>query len=200
MTAPDLPATALAMLAEAGQAAAAAATPEAALAEIVSRYVAMLGDREAHLRPDALRPGERQFFVAGAFVVTPDEGWHMLVANSGFPAEQRRLMVPIDAGHPGHVRATRQPLLLANTDEHGGFRQYLKTARMGSSIYAPMLWRGRFVGQIIMAAQARWTMRAIDLAVLAAAAPLATANWIAHGGPDWLTSAYPPPDGWRAQP
>ena len=197
---PALPVAALAMLAEAGQAANAAADPESALAALVSRYVALLGDRSAHLRPGALRDGERQFFVAGAFVVTPDESWHMLLANSGFPPEQRRLMVPIDAGHPGRVRASMTPLLLANTDEHGSFRQYLKTARMGSSIYVPMIWEGRFIGQIIMAAQARWTLRQVDLEVLIAVAPLATAVWMAKGGPDWLGMSYPPADGWRANP
>ena len=36
-------------------------------------------------------------------------------------------------------------------------KQYLKTSRMGSSIYAPLLWKGRFVGQLIMASQARNT-------------------------------------------
>lgn len=195
-----LPVAALAMLAEAGQAATAATDPESALAELVSRYVALLGDRGAHLRPGALREGERQFFIAGAFLVTPDESWHMLLANSGFPPEQRRLMVPIDAGHPGMVRASMAPLLLANTDDHNSFRQYLKTARMGSSIYVPMIWEERFIGQIIMAAQARWTLRPADLDVLTAAAPLATALWMAKGGPDWLRRAYPPADGWRAAP
>lgn len=196
----NLPAAALTMLAEAGAAACAADGPEAALAALVAAYAGLLGDREAHRRAGALREGERQFFVAGAFLVTPDEAWHMLVGNTGFPPEQRRLMVPIDAGHPGRVRASRAPLLLENTDEHGAFRQYLKTARMGSSIYAPMLWEGRFLGQIIMAAQARWTMRPVDLAVLTAAAPLAAALWMAKEGPAWLAEEYPPPDGWRAAP
>jgi len=199
-TEPDPRALALALLAEAGAAANAETDPEAALHAIVSRYVAALGDRSAHLRPGALRGDERQFMVAGAFLVTPDDGWHMLVGNSGFPPEQRRLMVPIDAGHPGRVRASRQPLLLENTDDHGSFRQYLKTARMGSSIYAPMLWEGRFLGQIVLAAQARWTLRPADLAVMTALAPLAAAVWVAKGGPGWLQTAYPPADGWRAAP
>jgi hypothetical protein len=191
---------ALSLLTEAGTAAAAETDPEAALHAIVSRYVSVLGDRSAHLRPGALLGDERQFMVAGAFVVTPDESWHMLVGNSGFPPEQRRLMVPIDAGHPGRVRASREALLLENTDDHGSFRQYLNTARMGSSIYAPMLWEGRFLGQIVLAAQARWTLRPADLAVMMALAPLAAAIWIAKGGPRWLEGSYPPADGWRAAP
>jgi len=199
-SATDPTSAALALLADAGAAATAETEPERAVHAIVSRYVAVLGDRAAHLRPGALLGDERQFMVAGAFLVTPDEGWHMLVGNSGFPPEQRRLLVPIDAGHPGRVRATRQAMLLENTDEHGTFRQYLKTARMGSSIYVPMMWEGRFLGQIVLAAQARWTLRTADLDVMAALAPLASAIWIAKGGPVWLAQAYPPTDGWRADP
>ncbi|MEJ0067975.1 MAG: hypothetical protein WDO24_03715 [Pseudomonadota bacterium] len=77
-----------------------------------------------------MKPGERQFFIAGAFFVTPDKRYHMLVGNVDFPPEQERLMVPIDGGHPGWVYANRSKLILKNTDEHGAFRQYLKTSRM----------------------------------------------------------------------
>lgn len=191
---------ALALIAAAGARAAAAAGPEPALAALVESCAAALGDREAHLRPGALDPGARQFFVAGAFLVTPDAAWHMLVGGSGFPPEQRRLMVPIDAGHPGQVYRARAPLLLANTDEHPAFRQYLRTARMGSAAYAPMLWQGRFLGQIILAAQARGTLGPEDLAVLVALAPLAAAVFVAQGGPAWLEAEYPPADAWRAAP
>mgnify|MGYP003704530333 CR=1 FL=1 len=50
------------------------------------------------------------------------------------------LLVPIDGGHPGWVYAHRSKLILRNTDEHGEFRQYLKTSRMGSTIFAPIVW------------------------------------------------------------
>ena len=33
---------------------------------------------------------------------------------------------------------TERPILLENTDDHGEFRQFLKTSRMGSSIYHPV--------------------------------------------------------------
>jgi len=174
--------------------------PERALHCLVSAWVAGLGDRQAHLRAGNLRPGEQQYFVGGCFMVTPDQDWHMLVANSGFPAEQRRLMIPIEAGHPGRVRRSGQPMLLANTDEHGDFRQYLKSSKMGSSIYAPLFWEGRFMGQIVMAAQARYTMSADDLAVLVALTPLVSALWVAKGGPAWLAGHYPPADGFRVDP
>jgi GAF domain-containing protein len=190
-------ADALAMLAEAGEAACSAAGPEAALHALARGIHAALGDHDAHLRPGALKEGERDYRIAGCFLVTPDARWHMLVGNVGFPPEQRRLMIPIEGGHPGRVMRSGQPLLLANTDEDTQFRQYLKTSRMGSSAYAPMVWQGRFLGQIVMAAQARRTYRAQDLAALVVAARLAAAVWIAQGGPAWLAANADPPDAWR---
>ena len=188
----------LAMLEEAGQAALDAAGPEEAIRALAQACFETLGDRETAPRvPGALLPGERQYFIAGAFIVTPDRAHHMLVGNIGFPPEQERLMVPIDGGHPGYVYRTKAKLILKNTDEHGAFRQYLKTSRMGSTIFAPMIWKGEFLGQLIMAAQARNTMRDQDLEVLVAMSRVATGAWVGHGGPDWLRAAYPPPNAFR---
>jgi hypothetical protein len=187
----------LAMLADAGAEALAAAGPEAALHALARGCGAALGDPAAAARPGALKDGERDSRIAGCFLVTPDARWHMLVGSIGFPPEQRRLMIPIEGGHPGRVMRTGAPLLLANTDDDAGFRQYLRTARMGSSAYAPMLWRGAFLGQIVMAAQARWTYRPEDLAALVVASRIAAAAWIAQGGPDWLRANADPPDAWR---
>lgn len=189
--------TALALADEAGAAALAAEGPEAAMRAIAQRIHAVLGDRQAHERAGALKPGERQYFVAGTFFVTPDRQWHMLVGNVNFPPEQTRLLVPIDGGHPGWVYANQSKLLLKNTDEHGEFRQYLKTSRMGSAIFGPMFWRGEFIGQLIMAAQARYTMDETDLAVICALAHVASAAWVAHGGPAWLAREYPPAHGYK---
>jgi len=177
-----------------GAAALDAAGPEEAIRGLVQAYFDRLGDREAQLAPGALKPGERQYFVAGAFMVTPDKRYHMLVGNVNFPPEQQRLMVPIDGGHPGWVYAHRSKLILKNTDEHHQFRQYLKSSRMGSTIFAPMIWKGEFLGQIVMAAQARHTMRDADLDVLVACSRVATGAWVAHGGPAWLAATYPPAD------
>jgi GAF domain-containing protein len=88
-------------------------------------------------------------------------------------------------------------LLLANTDEHGNFKQYLKTSRMGSSIYAPLLWKGRFVGQLIMASQARNTFAQQDLEMLRALSGQAVSLWMAMDGPAWLARDYPPADGFK---
>lgn len=178
------------LLAEAAERAARASGPEAALHAIATLFFAALGDREAHHRPDALAPGQEQFFVAGAFLVTPDRQHQMLVGNIGFPPEQKRLLIPIDGGNPGQVIERRRPLLLSDTTVRADFRQYLKTARMGSAVYAPLLWHGEPLGLLIAAAQARWTFGEPDLAALAALAPVATLSWIAHGGPDWLAHEY----------
>lgn len=183
---------ALAMVDAAGAAALDAGGPEAAMRAICEAYFPLLGDRQAHLAVGSLKAGERQFFVAGTFFITPDAKYHMLVGNVNFPPEQERLLVPIDGGHPGWVFRNNSKLILKNTDEHGQFRQYLKTSRMGSAIFAPLIWEGRFLGQIIMAAQARHTMRDDDLAILVACSRVAAAVWVAKGGPAWLAASYPP--------
>ena len=179
----------------AGQAALDAGGPEEAMRILSRACFDLLGDRKAHEKPGALKPGERQFFVSGTFFVTPDKRYHMLVGNVGFPPEQERLMVPIDGGHPGWVYAKRAKLILKNTDDHGEFRQYLKSSRMGSAIFAPIIWKGEFLGQLIMAAQARHTMRDADLEVIVALSRVATGAWVAHGGPAWLAGQSPPANG-----
>lgn len=185
----------LALLEHAGQEALNAPNAEAAIHALMQPCYAGFGDRDAYLKPGALRPGEQNIYVAGAFLVTPDERYHMLVGGIGFPPEQQRLLVPIDGGHPGMVYASQKKLILKNTDEHADFRQYLKTARMGSTIFAPLIWKGKFIGQIIMASQARNGLRDQDLAGLVAVSRIATAVWVAQGGPEWMQQAYPPADG-----
>lgn len=189
---------AVAFVAQTGQTALQSQTAEQALAAIMQACHANLGNRQTHLEAGALDPGQQQFFVAGSFLITPDRQYQMLVGNTGFPPEQKRLMVPINGGHPGWVVANRKPLLLANTDDHGSFKQYLKTSRMGSAIYAPLCWGNEVIGLIILAAKARQTLRQSDLDILSALAPVASACWIALGGPQWLASTYPPADAWRA--
>ncbi len=186
-------------LMETAAAAATAATgPETALRALLAPLHATLGLRDGG--PD-LPCGVTQFFVAGAFIVTPDADWHMLTGNIDFPPEQERLMIPIGAGHPGRVRASAAPLHLPDTEAvSGAFKQYLKTARMGSAIYVPMIWQDRFLGQIVMAGRAKGTLGSADFAVMRAAGPVAAALWIAHGGPDWLARMYPPDTAFRVDP
>ena len=66
------------------------------------------------------------------------------------------------------------------------FRQILKTARMGSALFGPMVWRGQMLGQVLTAAQARHTYGPIDLDIFMGFAHVAAAVYIAHGGPEWL--------------
>jgi hypothetical protein len=182
------------MTSEIAQQAISAAKAAGSAEEVVQAAMGVLwselGDRAAHLAPGALGPGQQQFFVAGAFFVTPGRLQQMLVGNTGFPADQKRLRIPIDGGHPGQVIAKAAPLLLEDTREHTEFRQYLRTARMGSAIYAPLVWDGAAQGLLIMAAQAAGTMRLQDLAAVIELAPVVSREWSALGGPDWLAKEY----------
>ena len=177
---------ALARLAEATRAANASPDVESALRHLTAGTQEVLGDKEAHLRPGGLRAGERQFTNSGIFLITPDRQYNLLVAEQGFPPEQYRLRIPIDLGHPGQVVHKQRPVVLANTDESPDFRQILKTARMGSAMFGPMVWRGQMLGQILTAAQARHTYSALDLDIFMGFAHVAAAVYIAHGGPEWL--------------
>ena len=116
-----------------------------------------LGDIRASEKPGSLKNGEQQFTVAGCFMHLKDDQKSVLLAETGFPAEQHRLSIPDNLGHPGWVVKNEKPLLLANTDEHSNFEQILKTARMGSAMYSPLKLDARFVGQFITASQARNT-------------------------------------------
>lgn len=190
---------ALAALGEASAAALVSADVEAALHHLCRVVHDTLGDHAAARRPGSLKPGERDRRVAGVFLVSPDQTANVLVGNVGFPPEQRRLTIPIAWNHPGWVVAHQAPLLLENTDEHAAFRQFLKSGRMGSSIYAPILVGDRMIGQIVGAAQARWTYGTIDLGRLRAIAAVAALVWTAHDGDAWLARDYPAADAWRAE-
>lgn len=159
---------------------------ESALRHLTAATRALLGDKEAHLRPGGLKPGEQQFTVSGIFLIAPDGEHNLLVAEHGFPPEQHRLRIPVDLAHPGWVVEHQQPLVLANTDDDPGFRQILKTARMGSALYGPMFWRGRMLGQLVTASQARHTYSPADLDILVCFAHVAAAVYMAHGGPEFL--------------
>jgi hypothetical protein len=191
--------TILGALADTASALSGEAGVEAGLNLIARTTIDLLGDGEAADRPDALKPGQRSYRVAGAFLITPDRRYNMLCGNVGFPREQRRLMIPIAWNHPGLVVADERALLVADTDADERFRQFLKTSRMGSSIYAPFFAGGRMIGQMVVAAQARWTFDASDLDALSAFAALAGLHWSRTGGDAFLALDYPAPDAWRAE-
>jgi signal transduction protein with GAF and PtsI domain len=171
---------------------------ESAWRELARFCVAHLGDPQAHTVPGAMAEGQTQYKISGCFVLTPDTQHHMLVGNVGFPAEQARLMIPIDGGHPGWVYTHRQDLLLGDTAQSTtAFKQYLKTSRMGSAMYCPMVSQQQFIGMFVMAAQAKHTLRESDMSVMRLVAHLAVALWHAHGGPAWLAAHHPPENAFR---
>lgn len=176
--------------ARASRAATAARDAEGVVQDSMAILQATLGQRTPPLPPGALEPGAEQFFVAGGFFVTPDRRHQMLVGNTGFPPDQRRLLIPIDGGHPGRVIASGQPLLLHDTRGHPEFRQYLRTARMGSAVYAPLFDAGVPIGLVIVAAKAFGTLGQGDLDALVAVAGMVGPRWLALGGPDWLAREY----------
>lgn len=159
---------------------------ERRLEAIAKRAFDSLGDRKAHRVPGALKAGERQYFVAGFFFHSARYSQNILVGEVGFPAEQHRLQINDQLGHPGWVTQHQQPLCLSNTDEHTDFKQILKTSRMGSALFAPMFVKDRFVGQLIVAAQARGTLGERDLEKLGELAGEASTEFASQGGAAWF--------------
>ncbi len=162
--------------------------PEEALWTITRAVPAMLGDPSAALRPNAFRevPPPAIGTAATFFMRMPDGAHHLITAPVNFPAKQHHELVRITLGHPGEVARTHRPLLLRDTALHPSFVKILQSFRAGSSMFAPLLWRGDYLGVLICANAARGTFAERDLAALQAFAGLASALWIAQGGPAWL--------------
>lgn len=175
------------------------ADTETALAVLTRAVVDMLGDGQAAARNGALLAGERDYRVSGVFLIAPDRRHNVLVANQGFPPEQRRLSIPIAWNNPGQVVARERFVLLENTDDHGEFRQFLKTSKMGSSIYMPIFAGREMIGQIVAASQARWTYSGADVAPMALLAAFAGLAWDRTGGADWWEAGHPAADAWYAE-
>jgi len=167
----------------------AAEGPEEALWVITRAVAPMLGDPAAARRPDAFRetPPPAVGVAAAAFMRVPPAGTHhMIVAPVNFAPRQHHELVEITLGHPGEVARSRRPLLLRDTALHPSFVKILQSFRAGSAIFAPLLWRGDYLGVLICANAARGAFSERDLAALRAFAGLAAAVWIAQGGPAWL--------------
>ena len=160
--------------------------PEAALRVVTACVADLLGDKTAHLKPGGLKEGETQYTVAATVMIAPDRKHNVFVGQSGFPSEQIHMQIDIEHGHPGRVVREKEPLLLANTDEHADFQQILKTSRMGSSLYVPMFWQGEMFGQLIAGSQARYSYRPVDLELMCRFADVASLLWHAHDGTDQL--------------
>jgi len=163
-----------------------AADAEQALHRIGKVAIDSLGDQMAVERPGALRPGETDHALTAFFLIAPSRRSMLLMAETGWPPEQHRLVIDIAEGRPGWVVANREALVLPNTDEDQVFTQIVTSRRMGSSMYAPLLWNDEPLGLVSIARQARGTFSAADVPALEALAGIAAAAWIAHGGPDLL--------------
>ena len=169
---------------------AAAPGPEEALFAITRSVPALLGNPAAALRPGAFRedPPPAIGAAAAVFLRTPDGRHHLVTAPVNFAPEQHHELVAIELGHPGHVAKTRQPMLLHDTALHASFVKILQTFRAGSSMFAPLLWRGDYLGVLICAHAARGSFSESDLAGLQAFAGLGAALFVAQGGPGWLAA------------
>ena len=87
------------------------------------------------------------------------------------------MLLNTNIGHPGWVIKNKEKLILTNTDKHKSFVRILKTFRAGSAIYAPIISKNKFIGQIICASQARNVMEEIDLSTLCILSKLASCYW-----------------------
>jgi hypothetical protein len=77
-------------------------------------------------------------------------------------------------------------LLLRDTTLHTSFVKILQTFKAGSTVFAPMMWKGKYLGVLICANAARKTFGDRDLAIHEAFAHVAAACWMAQGGPAWM--------------
>jgi hypothetical protein len=167
---------------------AAAKAPEEALYAITRALPALLGDPTAALRPNAFRedPPPRVGAACAAFLRTADGLHHMIVAPVNFAPEQYHELVDIKLGHPGEVAHTHQAMLLRDTALHASFVKILQSFRAGSSIFAPLMWQGSYLGVLICANAARNTFGEADLIAHRGFAALAASLWVAQGGPEWI--------------
>jgi GAF domain len=166
----------------------AATGPEEALWCITRNIPALLGDASAASRPGAFRDAGplAATSAAAAFMRTPDGRHHLITAPVNFLPEQHHELVAIELGHPGEIAHGRRPLLLRDTTLHTSFVKILQTFKAGSSMFAPLLWKGDYLGVLICANAARGTFSESDLVMTQAFAHVAAACWIAQGGPAWM--------------
>lgn len=177
---------AIRLLGEAAQQGADAPDAEEAIHAITLALANLLGDREAHLRPGNLKAGEFQQFACGALFLTPDGKSNQLIAPVNYQPDQIHMKLDATIGHPGWMVKNQTPMLLANTDLDSNFVKILRTFRAGSVCYAPIKWGDTYFGQIICAAQGRYTMTEEDLAVHTTFCQLAATLWVAKAGPQYM--------------
>jgi hypothetical protein len=174
--------------------------PEAAVRHFTRVARAILGDPDAGKKPGSLKPGERDFKVSGIFFAAPARDHLILLADHDFPADQRYLRISIDDSRPGFTVRTGTPVVVPNTDHDQSFRKILSSARMGSAVYAPVMWGGQALGMFNIAAQARNTYDVSDLEIAMLFANQAAATWMALDGPAYISGIAEVLGPWQAEP
>ncbi len=157
--------------------------PEAAVRHFTRATRRILGHSDALEREGALKPGETQLVVSGVFFIAPSRDNMILFADNGFPEEQRHARIGVTDSRPGNAVQTRQAAVVPNTDTDPIFRQILSSARVGCSIYVPVMWGGDVIGMFNTAAQSRYIYDEADMRVQKLFANAAAASWMALGGP-----------------
>lgn len=171
------------------------ADPERAVRHFTRITRQVLGDPEAPAKPGALKPGETQFTCSGIFFLAPARDHMTLLADHGFPANQRLARISSKDSRPGNTVQTGIPAVVPDTDVDPIFRQILASGRVGSSVYVPMHWQGQVIGMFNTAAQARSMYDETDMRMQVLFAGMAAVTWMALGGPAYLAgvSANLPP-------
>ena len=154
--------------------------PEASVWHFTRALPSLLGSRPH------IAPGDVRQFAAVVFMLTPDERHHLVVAPVNFQPEQWHERVAATLGHPAHVRRLQAPLLLRDTAHHPSFVKILQTFRARSSMFAPLMWDGRYLGTLICACSVPETFSESDLKVHETMASVLSLVWTARGGPDWM--------------
>ena len=157
--------------------------PEEAVRHFTRATQALLGDPDAPNRPGALKPGEKQLVATCVFFIAPSRDHMILFADNGFPAAQRHARISVTDSRPGHTVQTKRAAVVPNTDEDKIFRQIMSSARVGCTVYVPMLWRGEVIGMFNSAAQARYMYDETDMIVQKVYTAAAAAAWMGLGGP-----------------
>lgn len=126
--------------------------------------------------------------AATVFMLTPDKRYHLITAPVNFPPEQYHEKIAVDLGHPAHISQTRHPLLLRHTGHHDSFVKILQSFRAGSAMFAPLMWGHEYLGVLICANAEPGTFTELDLVFHETCANMAASLWMAHDGPQWMTT------------
>ena len=148
-----------------------------------------LGNRTKAKKKINLKKKEKNQYACGSFILLNPRK-QILIAPQNYARDQKYMLLDTNIGHPGWVIKNKKKLILPNTDKHKSFVRILKTFRAGSAIYAPIISKNKFIGQIICASQARNVMEEIDLSALCILSKLASCYWVKLKGKSEIRKLY----------